>query len=138
MSYRILCAYDQSAGAQKAFVFAVGLARRYSGQLHVLSVFEPAEASRGVKAEALAETARQQFSAAFEDLHSQAAAAGVGLIATAVVGAPAQQILSRAEELRVDHIVLGQRGKNSHERTSVGSVSLRVVSHGTATVTLVR
>lgn len=138
VQYRIVCAYDQSVGAQKAFVFALDLAKRYAGELHVVSVFEPAEASRGVKAEALAETARQQFSEAFDDLHAKASTAGVQLTTTVSVGTPAQQIIRYADELRADHIVVGQRGKNSHARSSVGSVSLRVVTHGAGTVTVVR
>jgi hypothetical protein len=34
---------------------------KMGGELHVLSVFEPAEASRRVKADALLQTARDQF-----------------------------------------------------------------------------
>jgi nucleotide-binding universal stress UspA family protein len=138
MPYRVLCAYDSSAGAHKAFAFALDLAKRHAGELHVLSVFEPAEASRGVKSDALAETARQQFNATFDDLRAKAAAAGVPLTATVSVGSPAQQIIRYADEVRADHIVVGQRGKNSHERSSVGSVSLRVVTHAEGTVTVVR
>jgi nucleotide-binding universal stress UspA family protein len=136
--YRILCAYDHSAGAQKAFAFALDLALRYSGELHVLAVFEPAEASRGVKSEALAETARHQFSTAFDEVNAKAAAAGVQLTTAVGVGSPAQQIIRYSEEVRADHIVVGQRGKNSHERSIVGSVSLRVVTHGTGPATVVR
>ena len=35
MSYRILCGYDQSNGAEKAFEFAVQLAKKFEGELHV-------------------------------------------------------------------------------------------------------
>lgn len=138
MTYRILCAYDQSAGADKAFDFALHLARRFEGELHVLAVFEPAEASRGVKAEALAETAQGQFSAGFERLRAKAAEAGLELTAAVAVGSPAQQILKTAQALHADHIVVGQRGKNSFERGAMGSVSLRIVSRGVGTVTVVR
>jgi nucleotide-binding universal stress UspA family protein len=135
---KILCAYDLSPGAERAFDFAVNMARRLGGELCVVSVFEPAEASRGVKSEALAETARQQFGAAHDELHSKAAAVNVRLETAVVVGSPAQQIVKRAGELRAEHIVLGQRGRNSHERSSVGSVALRVVALGAGTVTVVR
>lgn len=114
------------------------MARRYEGHLFVLCVFEPAEASRGVKQEALAETARHQFGAAVEALSNAGTAAGVPIVATIAIGSPAQQILKHADELHADHVVLGQRGKNSHERSIVGSVSLRVATHSTATVTVVR
>jgi nucleotide-binding universal stress UspA family protein len=138
VTYRILCAYDQSVGADKAFDFALQLTRRFEGELHVLAVFEPSEASRGVKAEALVETAQGQFSAAFDRLRAKGVEAGLELTTAVSVGYPAQQILKKAEELRADHIVVGQRGKNSFERTTMGSVSLRIVSHGAGTVTVVR
>jgi nucleotide-binding universal stress UspA family protein len=138
VTYRILCAYDQSAGADKAFDFALQLAKRFDGELHVLAVFEPAEASRGVRAEALLETAEGQFSADLDRLRSKGIEAGLELTTAVSVGYPAQQILKKAEELRADHIVVGQRGKNAFERRAMGSVSLRIVSHGAGTVTVVR
>jgi nucleotide-binding universal stress UspA family protein len=138
MSYRILCAYDNSAGAERAFEHALEMARRFEGELHVVAVVEPAEASRGVKAEALLNAAYDQFREAFERLQARATAAGSCLAATVSIGSPATQILKRAEELRVDHLILGQRGKNSFERTTLGSVSLRVTAHSESTVTVVR
>lgn len=134
--YRILCAYDQSTGADKAFDFALALAKRMRAAVLVLAVFEPAEASRGVKSEAVLQTARHQFASSFELLGDKARAAGVELDTEVAVGSPAQQILKRAEELRADHIIVGQRGKTS--RSAVGSVSLRVVTHSLGTVTVVR
>lgn len=136
MTYRVLCAYDASPSAQKAFEHALELARRFDGELHVVAVFEPAEASRGVKSETVAQQARAQFSDAFADLQSRAAAGGLALQATVSVGTPAQQILKRAEELKADHVVVGQRGRDG--RNTVGSVSLRLVSHGVGTITVVR
>lgn len=136
MTYRILCAYDQSSGAEKAFDFALELAKLMQGELHLIAVFEPAEASRGVKNEALQQTARQHFADSFELLRERAAAVGVELAAAVALGSPAQQIVKRAEDLKIDHVVVGQRGKGS--RTAVGSVSLRVVTQGVGTVTVVR
>jgi nucleotide-binding universal stress UspA family protein len=138
MTYRVLCAYDQSAGAEKAFAFGLEQARRFAGELHIIGVFEPAEASRGTKAEALADTARRQFASSFEHFEKRAAAAAVPLFCSVSIGAPAAEIVRKATELAVDNIVLGQRGKNSHERSTLGSVSLRVVTHSAATVTIVR
>lgn len=138
MTYRVLCAYDQSAGADKAFAFALEQARRFAGELHILSVSEPSEASRGIKAEAVADTARRQFASSFEQLQAKADAAGVAMSCAVSVGSPAAEILKKAVELAADHIVVGQLGKNSHERTLLGSVSMRVVAHSPATVTVAR
>lgn len=138
MTYRVLCAYDQSAGAEKAFAFALDQATRYAGELHIVSISEPSEASRGIKAETLAETARRQFASSFEQLRARADAAGVAMFCSVSMGSPAAEILKKASELAADHIVVGQVGKNSHERTLLGSVSLRVVAHSPATVTVAR
>jgi nucleotide-binding universal stress UspA family protein len=138
VTYRILCAYDQSAGADKAFAFALQLTKRFDGELHVLAVFEPAEASRGVKAEALLETARGQYSESIERLRMRAIEMGVRVTTAVSVGYPAQQILKKTQELRADHIVVGQHGKNAFERRAMGSVSRRIVSQGVGTVTVVR
>lgn len=77
MSYRILCGYDQSGGSEKAFEFALQLAKKFEGELHVVAVFQPAEAAPGVKPEALLESAREHFSASFEQLRGKATAAGI-------------------------------------------------------------
>lgn len=138
MTYRILCAYDQSAGSNKAFAFAMQLAALRSGELHVIGVFEPAEQSRGIRAEVLTEVAQRHFATSFQQLQARAAAVNAAVTCAVAVGSPAAEILKRAAELRADHVVVGQRGKNSHERTTVGSVSLRVVTQSAATVTVVR
>lgn len=136
MTYRILCAYDQSAGAERAFAFALEQTARFSGELHVLGVFEPAEESRGVKADAVAASARRQFGTSFEQLEERAAEVGVALSCMVRIGSPAVEILKRAAELGADSVVVGQRGKNSHDRRTLGSVSLRVAAHCPASVTI--
>jgi nucleotide-binding universal stress UspA family protein len=84
----------------------------------------------------LQQTASQQFSEALESLRAKATSASIELQTAVTVGAASQQIISRADELKADHIAVGQRVKGS--RTSVGSVSLRVATRGLRTVTVVR
>ena len=138
MGYRILCGYDQSHGSEKAYEYAVQLAKRFEGELFVVAVFQPSDAARGVKSDALLESARERFGAGFAQLQAKAADAGVAVTLEVSVGYPAQQVLKKAEQLRADHIVVGQRGTNAFQRQTTGSVSLRIVSHGGASVTVVR
>lgn len=84
------------------------------------------------------DTARRQFASSFEQLQAKADAAGVALSCTVSLGSPAAEILKKAAELGADHIIVGGRGKNSHERTLLGSVSLRVVAHSPTSVTVAR
>jgi nucleotide-binding universal stress UspA family protein len=138
MSYRVLCAYDGSGAADKAFDFAVTLARRFEGELHVLAVVQPPEPADDIETEALLESGQERFSKHFERLRAQVRVAGIKENFEISVGHPAQQILYHAEQLNVDHIVLGHRGKNTFQRWLMGSVSQRVISYAASAVTVVR
>lgn len=138
MSYRILCAYDGSATADKAFDFAVTLARHFEGELYVLAVVQPPEPAEDIETEALLESGQERFSKNFERLRAHVSAAGIKGNFEISVGHPAQQILYHAEQLNVDHIVLGNRGKNTFQRWLMGSVSQRVISYAASAVTVIR
>jgi nucleotide-binding universal stress UspA family protein len=133
---RVLCAYDDTAGAKKAFEYSLELASHFACELHVLAVIEPTEASRGVKPQAVLQQECDRFDCAFQNLRAVALSVGVPLQSALCVGTPAQQIVKRAEDLGADHLVVGQFGKN----TLGGSLdlgSLRLPSRGTCAVTVV-
>ncbi|HUN94058.1 MAG TPA: universal stress protein [Burkholderiaceae bacterium] len=138
MTYQVLCAYDGSPSAEKAFDFAVTLAKNFRGQLHVLAVVQPLEPAEDVETEALMETGQERFAKDFDRLRSRASQAGVGAGFEVSVGHPAEQILYHADQWKADHIVLGHRGKNTFKRWLMGSVSQRVISYATSMVTVVR
>jgi len=52
---------------------------------------------------------------------AKVAEAGIDLATAVSVRSPAQQIIKMAESMPVDHIGIGQRGKNSHERAGTRS-----------------
>jgi nucleotide-binding universal stress UspA family protein len=138
MSYRILCAFDGSPAAERAFDHAVALAKAFTGELHVLAVAHPPEPPEDVETEALLESAQEHFNQQFEALRRRAAAAGIDAQFEVSVGHPAEQILYHADSLPADNIVLGHRGKNAFKRWLMGSVSQRVISYAHSTVTVVR
>jgi len=138
MTYQILCGYDGSAAAEKAFDFAVTLAKAFAGQLHVLAVAHPPEPPEDIENEAVLESAEEHFNKEFDRLRARAAAAGVVTTFEVSAGHPAEQILYHADRLKADQIVLGHRGKNKFKRWLMGSVSQRVISYATSTVTVVR
>jgi nucleotide-binding universal stress UspA family protein len=138
MNTRILCGYDGSAAADKAFEFAVALASAFRGELQVLAVAQPPEPAEDVETEALLESAQDRFEKLFVSLKARTKAAGLTPAFEVSVGHPAEQILYRADSWNADHIVLGHRGKNAFRRWLMGSVSNRVISYATCTVTVVR
>ncbi len=138
MNARILCGYDGSTAAGKAFDFAVSLAAAFGGELRVLAVAQPPEPPEDVETEALLESAQVHFEKQFAALRQNASAKGVSPQFEVASGHPAEQILYHADRWKTDHIVLGHRGKNMFQRWLMGSVSHRVLSYATCTVTIVR
>jgi len=80
--------------------------------LHVLAVFTPSEAAEEATPEVLSNAARERFSASFKRLEGAVAGTGLTLSFAIRVGYAAQQIVLHAQELQVDHIVMGHRPKN--------------------------
>ena len=138
MNTRVLCGYDGSAAAEKAFEFALALASAFKAKLLVLAVAQPPEPAEDVETEALLESAQDHFEKLFAGLKAKGTAAGVTPDFEVSAGHPAEQILYRSDSWNADHIVLGHRGKNAFRRWLMGSVSNRVISYATCTVTVVR
>jgi nucleotide-binding universal stress UspA family protein len=138
MTYQVLCAYDGSLSAEKAFDFSIELAEAFQGELRVLAVVQPPEPAADVETEALLEAGQERFEKDFERLKARAAASGVKTTFEVSVGHPAEQIIYHADQFHVDHIVLGHRGKNAFKRWLMGSVSHRVISYASSLVTVVR
>ena len=138
MNSTILCAFDGSSAAEKAFDYAVALAAAFNGNLTVLAVAQPPEPPEDVETEALLESAQEHFEQQFATLRVRTAASQVPLQFEVSVGHPAEQVLYHADRLGADHIVLGHRGKNVFRRWLMGSVSHRVISYATCNVTIVR
>jgi len=138
MSGLVVCAFDGSSGADKAFDYALTWAKAFGGRVHVLAVVQPPEPAEDVETEALLESGQEHFTQGFDALRKRAANIGVEVEFEVAVGHPAEQILYHADRLGASHIVLGHRGKNTFTRWLVGSVSKRVVSYAHCTVTVVR
>lgn len=137
MPYLILCAYDGSAAAERAFEFAAVLALRFRGSIHTLAVVQPTDRAAEQTTKALWEQGMSNFQPKFEVLRSKAVGAGVEQTFELCIGYPPHQILHRAGELQVDHIVIGHQGKTAMQRWELGSVAHRVAMHASVLVTVV-
>lgn len=134
--YRVLCAYDESPSAERAFDYAVILAKRFEGELHVLNVVPPTETVKGDPA-ALLEAGKARLAATFARLQEKCDTVGIPAVLEVRLGYPAQVVLQYADELSVRHIVTGRRGISAMQRASLGSVSQRIVLHATCLATVV-
>ena len=138
MIKNILLAYDGSAPAEKAYSFALDIAKKYDADLYVLAVARPPEFGDDVETEAVIENSKKHYHKILAPLRAQAPSAGMRLHFEVAVGHPAEQIIRHAERLKADVIVIGHRGKSLFERLRLGSVSKQVIQYAHCNVTVVR
>ena len=138
MTKRILIAYDGSESADKAFEFALDFTERYQGELYVLSVIRLPEPHDDIETEAFIEQANKQYHGQFAHLQKRAHAHSFPIHFKSVIGHSTEQILRQAEELKIDHIIVGSQGKGFFQRILLGSVSKQVMIYAPCSVTVVR
>ena len=141
MLKKILVAFDGSEQSRKAFEFALEMSRHCTGaspEIIVLSVAQPPEPIDIVEMDAIIESATQHYEELFKGLREKAKTEGVEIKTDIVVGHPADQIIKYAAEKKSDMIVVGQRGKSKIATWLLGSVSKRVSSYASCTVTIVK
>jgi len=128
MYKRILVAYDGSDHAKRAVEHAVSLAKILNSSLYVITVaVDPSQVAL--------EKARRIAAEAAEKV----ASSGLAVSDVAVrSGVPANEILSYAEEIRADLIVMGSRGLSTIQRLVLGSVSQAVAARARVPVLIVK
>lgn len=137
---------DGSAHARQAIEFAVDWAKTHDGEVHFIHVPEMPAASDLAFAE--------RYSVDLSKTQSHMEAIGRDIIAQAkniassmghttadgsvAIGNTAQQIVSKAEELGAEMIVMGTRGNSSWKNMLLGSVSQKVMQMAPCTCVVVR
>lgn len=138
MIRKILAAYDGSESADKAYAYALDMAKKYEAELLVLSVARPPEPPEDVETEAMLESAEEHYEEQFASMKRRAAAEGIRAKFKVAVGHPAEQIIYYADDGDADLIVMGHRGKGFFERLLLGSISKQVVHYANCAVLIVR
>jgi len=77
MTKHILVAYDGSAPAERAFDFALTLARALEADVYVLAVARPPEPPEEVETEAVLESATEHFEQQFATLRQRVSGTGL-------------------------------------------------------------
>ena len=129
----ILCPYDGSEFSRRALEHATALGRFYGAGLTLLHVHTGApigpDAERLKWDGPLQPQERKRIVAWLADVGAPARAAGVGVDARVVEGAPAAEILRVAREEAAGLVVLGTHGRSGFDRLVLGSVTEKVLRH---------
>ena len=133
----LLVAWDGSAPAQRAFEYALELARLRGLPLHMLSVLELPEVYGGIGAGEIDPQELAGANARVAALCERARAAGVSCSSAVRVGVATELILAELRDSRAVGLVLGRSDKGVLMRWLVGSVSRGVIAQASVPVTLV-
>ncbi len=138
----IVVGTDGSDTAKQAVEEAVRLAKALSGELHVVSAFEPL---RGARVHGAPEGAAKVWQPLPDDqvegILSQAAAgvrlAGVPVTTHAVREDPADALIGVADKVGATMIVVGSKGMHGARRLALGNVPNKVSHHARCNVLIV-
>ena len=137
----ILVAIDGSEASQRAFRCALDIAKTGNASLHAAYVVEtglfsslPADNT----VEIMYNVLRQEGDAVLAKAKAEAAASGVSLTTHLKFGHAGSELITLAEKIKSDLVVVGSHGKSQTDRLLIGSVSTFVVTHSKVSTTVVR
>ena len=136
----VLVAYDGSEPAREAVAYA--LDEHSDDEVVLLRVVELAGGATDAGLELVRGSLREQreevSASTADELDDLLDETDVETDLTTVVGEPAEEIVSYADEHDVDHIVVGSYGRGGVSRVLLGSVAETVARRSAVPVTVVR
>ena len=113
-----------------------------SGTVHVLAVVEKlpmyTQSGKGAKLAEKDDTeVREYLSGVTERVEEMATESGLGCTTAVTEGVPYREILSTAEDVSADAIVMGKRGQGAAAGDILGSTTERVAERASSTVVIV-
>ena len=125
----ILVGTDGSGAANRATVHALELAEQYECALHGIFVVDTAIYSEPALGSSELHTHRleEQGETYLDDIARRAEDLDIDFVKRCCHGIPHQEIVSYADKVDADLIVLGYQGQSHTERKVLGSVSDRVI-----------
>jgi len=143
MFSKIMVPVDGSEHSKKALDYAIKLGKMFSSEIvliHVVQqpIFPFSEMTTSTfidkVIEGLMENARRIINAAKDTVKRE----GLRVVDIIKVGQPAEVIISEAEKLNVNLIVIGSKGVSKVKRFLLGSISDAVVHHAKCPVLIVK
>lgn len=133
-----LVGYDGSASSQRAFRFAVGLARACGVRVRVVTAVKMTEGAADTCALLMADSGARRAGELLSEL-SEVEPGVEGLVDVEVApGNPGDVLLDQVRRHGIDHIVIGHTERGALARWLLGSVSGDVLARSHVPVTVVR
>lgn len=133
MFERILVGLDGSLISKTAFMRAMDFAAEDNCELHAITVV-----SSGRNDSAVQTKSEMDARALLESLETLAKERGLSLTVHLAAGNPGELIVSTAEKVGADLIVVGSLGKSHMERILLGSVSGYVTKNAGTNIIVIR
>jgi nucleotide-binding universal stress UspA family protein len=135
---KLLVAMDDSEFARKALEKAMKLAHLEPSEIAVINVVPQLGAVDELPPR-LAEKIKRSGKNILKEAEKTVIKDGIKVEVVLEEGvSPAQNIVSYAEENKIDLICIGHRGKSNLEKFFLGSVAMRVASHSPCSVMIVK
>jgi nucleotide-binding universal stress UspA family protein len=133
-----LVGYDGSASSQRAFHFAIDLARACGGRVRVVNAVKLIEGAADTCALVMADAGARRASELLAELKAMAPEAEALIDVEVVSGNPGDVLLQQIRQHGIDHIVIGHTERGALARWLLGSVSTDVLAGAPVPVTVVR
>jgi nucleotide-binding universal stress UspA family protein len=133
-----LVGYDSSDTSQRAFRFAMALARACNGRVRVVSVLQVTQGGADACALMMTDSASERTRELVQELHTIDPDADTLVDLEITHGSPGDVLLSQVRQHPIDHIVIGHTGRGALARWLLGSVSEDVLAGAHVPVTVVR
>ena len=127
----VLAAIDGSEPGYRALAFAIDLAERFGGTIHVVSVVD----EDGGVAEEWLDRARLELSDAGLETEPEVHQADLGALGTQ--RDVAAYLLDLVDDRDIDHVAVGRHGHSPVDRTLLGSCAETLVEEAPIPVTVV-
>lgn len=133
-----LVGYDSSETSQRAFHFAMGLARACKGRVRVVSVLQVAQGGADACALMMTDSATERTRETLQELRALDPDTDTLVDLEITHGSPGDALLNQVRQHPVDHIVIGHTDRGALGRWLLGSVSEDVLAGAHVPVTVVR
>lgn len=139
MYKNIVVAYDGSDHAKKGFEVALELSKMFGSSIHLVSVVHiPDFVETKDELNGMLNDARQYYEKLQQQAVERAKSEGVEVNTAIVPGHPANGVVSFAESIKADLIIVGQRGRSGVARYIVGNVTENIVRHAHCSVMVIK
>lgn len=139
MYKKIVVAFDGSEHAKKGLEVAVELSKNFGSSIYLVSVVHiPDFVETKDELNGMLHDARQYYEKLQQEAISFAQSEGIEVNTAIVPGHPTNGVVSFAESIKADLIIVGQRGRSGVARYIVGNVAENIVRHAHCSVMVIK